>query len=85
MSPDGWLVWLRRVDSSVNFNRGWADYKAGFGNINGNFWLGLDELQCNITNSGQGYKLTAEQQSWKCETKLGEWGNFRVADESDNY
>ncbi|XP_065058466.1 ficolin-1-like [Rhopilema esculentum] len=34
----------RRVDATLDFNRTITDYKKGFGDLNGNFWLGLDQL-----------------------------------------
>ena len=39
------------MDGSVDFYRGWAEYKFGFGNLNGEFWLGNDNLH-RITAAG---------------------------------
>ena len=33
-----------KMDGSVNFNRTQDDYKHGFGNLVGEFWLGLDKI-----------------------------------------
>ena len=45
----GWTVIQHRVDDSLDCNRDWMSYKIGFGNLEGNFWLGLDSIML-LTN-----------------------------------
>ena len=41
----GWIVIQRNKKGSlVNFNRYWADYEKGFGDLNTEFWYGLEEI-----------------------------------------
>ncbi|KAM7121028.1 fibroleukin [Molossus nigricans] len=40
----GWTVLQSRLDGSINFTKTWQDYKAGFGNLRREFWLGNDKI-----------------------------------------
>ena len=41
---NGWIIIQRRVDASVSFERSWDEYVAGFGDVDGNYWLGLEAM-----------------------------------------
>lgn len=46
----GWFVFQRRINSSVSFYRDWKAYENGFGDMNSNFWLGLQKLSYFTSN-----------------------------------
>ena len=79
----GWTVFQRRVDASVDFYRGWSRYKSGFGDLNGNFWLGLDQIH-RLTKSGQNV-LRVDLMDSDNVTAHAKYGSFSVASQSENY
>ena len=51
-NSEGWMVILKRdinVSPWVNFTRSWDEYKHGFGDLNTEFWYGLDKIHCLTT------------------------------------
>ena len=44
MAKGGWTRIMNRVDKTNAFNKSWSDYKYGFGDINGNHWLGFNSI-----------------------------------------
>ena len=79
----GWTVFQKRRDGSVNFFRAWDDYKRGFGNLNGEFWLGLDKIH-RLTVSG-GYKLRVDLEDIDGKTAFAEYSSFAVTSERTKY
>lgn len=78
-----WTIILRRMDGSVNFNRKWADYKEGFGNLSGEFFLGLDKIHA-LTND-QPNELYVQLEDFEGETKYETYEEFIIGDELDWY
>ncbi|XP_061838053.1 angiopoietin-related protein 6 [Nerophis lumbriciformis] len=79
----GWTVFQRRQDGSVNFFRNWDQYKQGFGNLDGEYWLGLEHLYW-LTKQGQ-YKLRVVLEDWQGRQVFAEYDSFRLEAESDWY
>ena len=46
---EGWLVIQKRINGSVDFYRNWTDYVYGFGDLEGEFWYGLENIRCLTT------------------------------------
>ncbi|KAI8489059.1 Angiopoietin 4 [Branchiostoma belcheri] len=79
----GWTVIQRRQDGSVPFNRNWEEYKHGFGNKNGEYWLGNENI--HLLTSQKNYTLRVDLGDWGGETRYATYSSFRVSGESDQY
>ncbi|XP_019621184.1 PREDICTED: angiopoietin-related protein 7-like [Branchiostoma belcheri] len=79
----GWTVIQRRQDGSVPFNRTWEEYKRGFGNKSGEYWLGNENI--HLLTSQKNYTLRVDMQGWDGETRYARYTTFRVSGESDQY
>ena len=49
INATGWTLIQRRVDGSVDFQRGWNEYRHGFGGTYGEHWIGTEMLH-RLTN-----------------------------------
>ncbi|XP_022107436.1 ficolin-2-like isoform X2 [Acanthaster planci] len=79
----GWTVFQRRQDGSVDFYRDWVSYRQGFGDLNGEFWLGNDNLH-RLTAQGV-YRLRVDLEDFENNTAYAVYNTFRVADGRNNY
>ena len=65
-------------------NRTWAEYKVGFGDPSGNYWLGNDLLSQLTANYSYKLRFDLQQRStgnWY----YAEYSTFRVVSEADDY
>ncbi|XP_046863628.1 ficolin-2-like [Xenia sp. Carnegie-2017] len=82
-SGGGWTVFQRHLDGSVNFYRGWQDYKNGFGNLASEFWLGLDKI--NGLTSRTKNRLRIDMEDFTGNTAYAEYDFFSVPSERQKY
>ncbi|XP_069748635.1 fibrinogen like 1B [Narcine bancroftii] len=82
----GWTVIQRRRNGKVNFNRGWEDYKSGFGLFqkwNDEYWLGNENIH-QILAPGK-YVIKIDLTDWNGEKRYATYEKFKISDEKDKY
>ncbi|KAM9326272.1 tenascin-R [Gastrophryne carolinensis] len=73
----GWIVFQRRQNGLTDFFRKWSDYRIGFGNLEDEFWLGLDSLY-KLTSQGR-YELRIDMRD-RQEAVYAYYNKFSVGD-----
>ncbi|XDV27524.1 hypothetical protein PO909_031034 [Leuciscus waleckii] len=78
----GWIVFQRRQNGLTDFSRKWSDYKIGFGNLEDEFWLGLDSIQ-KIAAQGR-YELRIDMKDGQ-ESAYANYDRFSIGDSKSLY
>uniref|UniRef100_A0A8D1YQ39 Tenascin-R n=2 Tax=Sus scrofa TaxID=9823 RepID=A0A8D1YQ39_PIG len=78
----GWIVFQRRQNGQTDFFRKWVEYRAGFGNLEDEFWLGLDNIH-RITSQGR-YELRVDMRDGQ-EAAFAYYDKFSVEDSRSLY
>ncbi|XP_054051821.1 angiopoietin-2 isoform X4 [Rissa tridactyla] len=79
----GWTVIQRREDGSVDFHRTWKEYKMGFGDPAGEYWLG-NEFVSQLTNQKR-YVLKIHLKDWEGNEAYSLYDHFSLANEELKY
>ncbi len=79
----GWTVFQRRVDDSVDFYRNWTEYSAGFGDLEGNLWIGLDKL--HAMTAAYSTELHVYINTFENESAWAQYSSFSVGDAASKY
>ena len=78
----GWTVFHKRFNGAWDFYRGWEEYKNGFGDIRGEFWLGNEKIHQLTEIPSQ---LRVEIKTKNGGNKYAKYSTFTVANEASNY
>ena len=80
----GWVVFQRCSHPfGMSFNRNWAAYQQGFGDMNGEFWLGNDKIHRLTSTATTEFRidLTASGPSYG----HAKFSNFQVHNNANKY
>ncbi|XP_076805207.1 microfibril-associated glycoprotein 4-like isoform X1 [Clavelina lepadiformis] len=80
---DQWTIFQRRIDGSVSFSRRWDDYANGFGQIDREFWLGLDNIH-EMTRGG-GCRLKIELWDFHGNQRHADYSSFSIKSAENLY
>ncbi|KAH8282232.1 hypothetical protein KR054_006267, partial [Drosophila jambulina] len=78
----GWTIILRRTDGSEDFFREWKDYEEGFGQVNGEHFVGLAKLHALTSSVRQELLVIIEDEAGE---RFEIFDNFRVGGAAINY
>ena len=80
MSVFDWIIIHQRLGYTFHWNLTWAHYKAGFGSIDADFWLGLEKV--HLLTSSQPYRLRVEVHERSTDLWYSaEYWSFKIGDE----
>lgn len=80
---DGWIVVIRRIDGSVLFQRDWKAYKNGFGEVDGEYFIGLDKLHALTEKRSMELLFTLED--YEGVVKSERYERFAIGNEEEQY
>ena len=68
----------------MDFYRNWSEYKAGFGDIDGEFFIGLEKLHA-LTSTVEPIELLIQLGDFDNVMKYAKFDDFRIGDETKNF
>ncbi|XP_061864951.1 angiopoietin-4 isoform X2 [Colius striatus] len=79
----GWTVIQLRTNGSLSFQRSWREYKQGFGDAAGEYWLGNEAV--HALSSQEPYALRVELRDWEGGQVYAHYGKFQLGSERQLY
>ncbi|KAH8253562.1 hypothetical protein KR032_005976, partial [Drosophila birchii] len=79
-----WMVIQRWTDGNTDFYGNWAKYSQGFGDLDDEYFIGLENLH-RFTNKFAPCELLIQLEDFEEETRYAHYDNFNVGDENSSY
>nr|XP_017012133.2 angiopoietin-related protein 1-like [Drosophila takahashii] len=79
----GWLTIQKRFDGSEKFARNWNNFKKGFGNIMGEFFIGLERL--HVMTEARPHELYISLGMVNGSKAYAHYDDFKIASEEELY
>ncbi|XP_078509261.1 techylectin-5B-like [Lissotriton helveticus] len=79
ITTDGgpWTVFQKRLNGSLDFYRRWHDYRHGFGQADGEYWLGLQYI--HLLTLQRKYELRIDLEDFEGNTASASYAEFSVS------
>ena len=77
-------MFQRRINGSVDFYRDWAGYASGFGDVEGEYWLGNYNIHIITNTAGKTHGLRVELDDG-IETRVALYDSFSISEYDDSY
>ncbi|XP_027710015.1 angiopoietin-related protein 5-like [Vombatus ursinus] len=84
----GWTVFQRRTGGNgkpLAFDRVWWEYDYGFGDVEGEHWLGLSKLYFLTHQPGTRAQLKLDLHNFENESRHALYDSFQISDKSSFY
>ncbi|XP_066465093.1 fibrinogen-like protein 1 [Eleutherodactylus coqui] len=87
MSKNGGWTFIQKHDGTngLSFQRTWKEYKNGFGNIQGEHWLGLQYIYALTQQPNRPSKLHIFMEDFNDQTAYAEYSSFSIGNEKKFY
>nr|XP_015031695.2 microfibril-associated glycoprotein 4 [Drosophila virilis] len=79
----GWTVIQQRINGKEDFDRKWVSYRSGFGNFDGDFFLGLEKIH-RLTRA-RPHELYIHMEGFDGIIKYYRYDQFAISGEDDQY
>ncbi|KAH8370951.1 hypothetical protein KR093_005618, partial [Drosophila rubida] len=83
LCEEDWTVVLQRFDGTEDFNIGWSNYTEGFGDLEEEFFIGLEALHQMTTS--ERYELRIELMDFYDNVRDANYNNFIIGSKKDDY